>query len=211
MPSLKPALIGAVQGSLRLGRAVETGTYRGAGATLLAMSFPEVVTIELSDVLAREAAEALAREPRIRVLQGHSVERLAELTSGAPTLWFLDGHWSGDATAGSDDECPILAELTVIAGGHPDDVVVVDDARLFAAPPPPPHDAAQWPTLIQVIDQLRSLWPVHHITLLDDQLIAVPQRAKASLDAYGQSLAPIAVVGLAQRARGALGRLTKLR
>lgn len=211
MPSLKPALISALQGTLHLDRAVETGTFRGDGARLLAASFAEVITIELSEALAAQAAQALSSEPSIRVLQGHSVQRLAELRTGTPTLWFLDGHWSGGPTAGADDECPVLEELDVIANGHPDDVVVIDDARLFAASPPPPHDPEQWPTLLQVIDRLRARWPAHHITLLDDQLLAVPGRAKSPLDRYGQDLAPPVSTGLAQRAAGLLGRVPLLR
>ena len=45
---------------LGLVRAIETGTYRGHGARLLAEVFPTVITIEVAPELARAADEAVA-------------------------------------------------------------------------------------------------------------------------------------------------------
>ncbi len=101
------------------------------------------------------------------------------------SLYFLDGHWSGGGTEGVGDECPVLAELQAIGAGHPDDCFVVDDARLFTSAPPPPHDPAQWPTVAELFDAIRALRPEHVVTVLDDQVIAVPPRGKPALDAHG--------------------------
>lgn len=60
--------------------------------------------------------------------------------------------------------------------------------RYFTSSPPPPYEAEQWPSLIEVFDAIRSLYPQHLVTLLNDQVVAVPARAKGVLDAYGQSL-----------------------
>lgn len=189
MPSITSELPAVLRERLGLVRAVETGTFRGDGAARLAAVFDHVVTVELSEQLHAAAVEWLRPLQNVRAVQGHSVERLRDLVDpAAPTFWFLDGHWSGGHTAGSGDECPVLQELEIIAGGHPDDVVVVDDARYFTAAPPPPHDPLQWPTLLQVVDALRSAHPDHHITLLDDQVLAVPARAKSDIDAYGQRM-----------------------
>jgi hypothetical protein len=67
---------------------------------------------------------------------------------------------------------------------------LIDDARFFAAPPPPPHDPDAWPTLLEVLDAIRAARPDHHVTILDDQILAVPRAGKAVVDAHGQSLLP---------------------
>jgi hypothetical protein len=213
VPSITTDLSAELQAALGLRRAVETGTYVGDGARRLAARFPEVVTIELSEELHEVAAGNLADLPQVRPLLGSSVDHLPALAAeGVPTLYFLDGHYSGPATAGSGQECPVLDELDAIGAGHPGDAIVIDDARLFAAPPPPPHDPAQWPTLIEVFDRLRALRPDSHVTMLDDQVIAVPPSARAVVDAYGQRLAAeSASNGAGPRPAGAADKLRDLR
>jgi len=185
MPSIKKPLARLLRREANLLRAVETGTYRGRGARRLAAVFDSVVTIELSAELHASARERLRDLPHVRAVHGHSVDWLSDLPDPAiPTLWFLDGHWSGGVTAGEDDECPILAEIAGLGRGHVDDVIVIDDARLFIAPPPPPHDPAQWPSLQQLTAALRAVKPDHHVAVLDDQIVALPQRARPALEAY---------------------------
>lgn len=197
-------LVTELQRSLSLGRAVETGTYKGTGTRILAEAFPSVVTVELSEELARSADEALRDLTRVRAVHGDSRAELPQLAAErVPTLWFLDGHWSGGQTAGQTGECPVLDEIAALGRGHADDCVVVDDARLFAAAPPPPHDPSQWPTLMEVFDALRAVHPSHHVTLLNDQVLAVPPQARPLLNAYGQQLA----AGTAADLRLLAGRL----
>ncbi len=185
MGSIPEVLIRELRAQLDLRRAVETGTYRGGGARVLAGIFEDVVTIELSPELYASASVALAELENVRVLQGDSRGRLKEVTTGGvPTFFWLDGHWSGAATGGADDECPLLDELAAIGTGHRDDCLFIDDARLFAASPPPPHDPAQWPSLLDVLDSLRANRPNHHITVLADMIIAVPLRARDAVDRF---------------------------
>jgi hypothetical protein len=179
---------------LGLVRAVETGTYHGGTTRELVAMFEHVVTIELSAELFATTSVELASLTGLTALQGDSAALLPSLVDAdVPTLWFLDGHWSGGATAGQDFECPVLAEIAALADGHPDDCVLIDDARLFAAPPPPPHDPIQWPTLMQVLDALRAAHTDHHLTVLADLVIAVPSRAKTIADRFGQGLAALGV------------------
>lgn len=189
MPSITEDLTEPLQQHLHLVRAVETGAFLGGGARRLGRIFPQVVSVELSERYARLAADATNDVPHVRIVHGHSAEVLPTLVDPTrPTLWFLDGHWMGGDTAGQSDECPVLREIMALDGGHPDDVVVVDDARLFLISPPPPHDPAQWPTMTEVIDALRSVHPEHHVTLVNDQFIAVPPRARDALDNYAANL-----------------------
>lgn len=190
MGSVDLQLARDLRDGLGLVRAIETGTYRGRTARALATVFESVVTIEVSPELAAAAAARLRDCPAVQVRQGHSVRLLTEARDTTlPTLYFLDGHWSGGVTGGEDDECPVLEELRVIGRAHTHDCFVIDDARLFASAPPPPHRSAMWPELTDVIDQLRDLHPGHVVTVLNDQLIAVPRAAKPALDAYGQRIA----------------------
>ena len=187
MGSLPPELAVALRDRLGLRRAVETGTYLGGGARLLAGLFESVVTIELSESLAARAAQELADLPNVTVRNGDSRQVLPELAATeVPTLYWLDGHWSGGETAGAELECPLLWELAAIGAGTAEDAVLVDDARLFTASPPPPHDPAAWPTIVEVFDALRSARGGHHVTVLGDLVVAVPARARDLADRFGR-------------------------
>ena len=176
---------------LGLRRAVETGTFRGGTTRSLAALFDSVATIEINEDLHRRAEITLADLPNVSALHGNSVERIGELTdSTQPTLFFLDGHWSGTSTGGEEDQCPVLKEIEAMGSGHPDDCIVIDDARLFTSAPPPPHRVEQWPTLIEVFDAIRARHPEHLVTVLGDQVIGVPARGRPAVDAYGLRLQP---------------------
>ena len=172
---------------LGLSRACETGTFQGEGAEALARVFPSVATVELSEELHAQAKGRLGANPNISFFLGDSREVLPRLVDpSVPTFWFLDGHWCDGPTAGGDAQCPVMAEINALGGGHTSDCIVIDDAHLFLAAPPPPYDAQQWPTIVEVIDGLRAARPGHHITVLDGQVIAVPPEAKSAVDRHGQ-------------------------
>jgi hypothetical protein len=125
--------------------------------------------------------------PNVECRLGPSVEFLPELArEQVPTLYWLDAHWCTGASAGSDDQCPLLPELEAIGSGNPNDCLLIDDARLFAAAPPPPHIPEQWPTLVQVFDKIRSFHPDHHVTIASDMVIAVPITAKTIVDDFAR-------------------------
>jgi len=165
---------------LALERAVETGTFQGGGARALAGMFPTVVTVELSDRYFEAAVAELAALPNVTVEHGSSPAVLSTLPP-APTLYWLDAHWSGLDTAGSDHPCPVLDEIVSIPS-HPADCLLIDDARLFAATSEPDR----WPTLVDVIDALRRARPASHVTVLHDLIICVPTEAKDLVDEFGK-------------------------
>jgi hypothetical protein len=176
---------------LGLVRAIETGTYRGRGARLLGAVFPSVTTIEVAPDLARAAKKALGSLPQVEVLEGSSRDVLPELIDpSAPTLYWLDGHWSGGVTGGETDQCPVLGELTAIALGNPDDCVLIDDARLFLAPPPPPHRREQWPTYRQIEDTIHTTHPTHQVIVAHDVIVAVPDIAADIAAAFAAGAPP---------------------
>ena len=186
MGTVDPQLATALRDRLGLRRAVETGTYRGLTARVLAPLFERVITVELSRDLHARAAVALSEFPNVEAVQGHSPDVLSDIAAAhTPTLYFLDGHWSAGNTVGAENECPLLDELAAIGAGHPHDCLIIDDARLFTSAPPPPHDCAQWPTIEAIFDAVRLQRPQHMVTVLSDQVIAVPSSARCAIDEYG--------------------------
>src|SRR5205814_5907489 len=119
----------ALQEELGLTRAVETGTFLGEGAALLAASFPEVVTVELSPRLHAMARQNLAHLRHVTVLQGDSRELLPQLVGPDPTLYWLDAHWSRGPMAGAHDQCPVLTELRALTEGTNDDCILIAAPR----------------------------------------------------------------------------------
>ena len=56
-------------------------------------------------------------------------------------------------------------------------VILIDDARLFFAPPDPPHKREQWPTFMDIADQVRQRHQ-RYVTALEDVIVAVPLHAQ---------------------------------
>ena len=190
MSEVPVGLASELRALLGLSRACETGTFQGEGAEALARVFPSVVTVELSEKLHARAKARLRTRSNISFVLGDAREVLPRLVDpSVPTFWFLDGHWCDGPTAGGAAQCPVMTEVAALAAGHPDDCIVIDDARLFLAAPPPPYDPRHWPTIVEVIDGLRTARPGHHVTVLNDQVIAVPERARPAVDRHGQAWA----------------------
>lgn len=191
MGVLPQELAAGLRDRLGLTRAIETGTYLGAGTRRLARIFPKVDTIEVQESLAAGARSELANLRHVTVHAGSSRDVLPKLVDAAtPALYWLDGHWSGGMTGGAEDQCPVLAEVEAIAAGHPDDAILIDDARLFLAPPPPPHDVSHWPTYTQLVDAITRSRPGHHVIAAHDILVAVPASAAGIADAFAHGRAP---------------------
>ncbi len=185
-----PRLTRDLATALGLRAAVETGTYQGYSARVLAEIFATVHTIELSPELAATARETLRDVENVTVHQGSSTDLLGSIVRSAtgPHFYWLDGHWSGGLTAGAENECPVIEEIGIIDGGEyaADSAILVDDARLFLLPPPPPHDREQWPPLTELVDALREKHD-RYVTVLEDVVVAVPLSARRLVEDYGMS------------------------
>jgi hypothetical protein len=165
---------------------VETGTYLGGTAVLLADLLDEVWTIELKPEIAAQARERLAGRDNVHLVEGYSPDVLPGVLAEVPgpALYWLDGH---GGTFGADDvpadvkECPVLDELAVIAA-HPHaarSVVLIDDARAFFGPLL--HHRPDWPTFLEVA---RALGEDRYVTVLDDVVICVPHDLRPVVDAW---------------------------
>ena len=162
---------------------IETGTFLGNSALLLAETFGHCTTIEKDAALAAKAIERFREDPRVTVVAASSRDVLPELCREVtvPAFYWLDGHWSGGNTAGEDDPCPVMVELEAIASspscGH--SVVAVDDARLFGFGHDLDPQMQSFPTMASVLNAIeRDLSLQTYI--VDDVVVGVPEALAAS-------------------------------
>jgi hypothetical protein len=180
---LATALIDAA--GLRYG--VETGTYLGGSALMLADVLDAVWSVELKPEILEQARARTAGRDNIHLFEGYSPEVLPWILAqvGGPALYWLDGH---GGTFGANDvpahivECPVLDELAAIEQ-HPHaarSVILIDDARAFFGPMLQ-HRPEDWPTFVEVA---AALGPARYVTVLDDVIIAVPLDLRPVVDAW---------------------------
>lgn len=165
--------------------AVETGTYLGGTAGMLADLVDEVWTVELKPEILAQARERLAGKDNVHLVEGYSPEVLPALLAEVPgpALYWLDGH---GGTFGADDvpadikECPVLEEIACLAAHPfaPGSVVLIDDARAFFGTLL--HHRPDWPTFMEVAHALGD----RYVTVLDDVVIAVPWDLRPVVDAW---------------------------
>jgi hypothetical protein len=165
---------------------IETGTYTGGTASWAANVFELVVTIEASQEMYNRATATHANVKNIRFVFGDSRTIIGQLAPElpAPVMFWLDAHWSGGATWGDQDECPLLSEIESINRSAHTHYILIDDARLFLAPPPAPHNADHWPTIDRVTAALNAGPHRYYIVVFEDVIIAVPGSARDTVIEY---------------------------
>jgi hypothetical protein len=114
---------------------IEAGTFVGNTAMRCSRHFEKVITMELDVALFRSAQTYLSSRKNVTCLQGDALQLLPSVLEQADVqdaLIFLDGHFSGGATAHGDQAEPACDEIALLAE-HKDKVnaVVVDDFRCF--------------------------------------------------------------------------------
>jgi hypothetical protein len=135
---------------------VETGTFRGDMVEAMKQRFDRLYSI--------------ATTPHVEILFGDSGEKLKEIMPRltGPSLFWLDGHFSGGDTAKGLEETPVMAELNHILDapdlGH---VIIVDDARLFGVDP-------AYPTISAMTEAVLRRRPNLEVSVADDAIRFVP-------------------------------------
>ena len=114
---------------------VETGTLYGDTLAAMRTFFDQLHSVELDPRLYQQAVQRFTNDSRIRLWRGDSGSVLPRVLDGIdqPTLFWLDGHYSGPGTAQGTADTPIRLELEhigrhALCGSH---LVIIDDARLF--------------------------------------------------------------------------------
>ena len=150
-PVVNLALALAQAGGLK--NFIETGTFRGDSLRWASEHFERVWTVEINRQYQQEAKANVGPLPNVEFVLGNSADELGRICGAlpGPAMFWLDAH-AGAGFFGSNDNCPLLAELeaccTLGTAGH---CVLIDDARAFVAPPPPPFDHRKWPSLDEVM------------------------------------------------------------
>lgn len=112
---------------------VETGTFMGDMVEAQKTDFDRIISIELSAELHATARQRFAGDPHVEILQGDSGQLISGIVASltAPALFWLDGHYSGGATALGNLQTPIVQELNAVLAAARPHVILIDDARCF--------------------------------------------------------------------------------
>ena len=169
---------------------VETGTYRADTALWASSNFDQVYTIELSPHLHKQVSSKYQSYTNIIFLNGNSAEILPKIITeiSQPSIFWLDGHWSGGDTVGEENECPLLQEIEAINHFGYEKFIFIDDARLFISPPPPPHNTNHWPTITEIIKKIEQNAADSYTVVYNDVIISVPSKYKNAFVRFLQNL-----------------------
>lgn len=146
---------------------VETGTFMGDTAALLAAHSNAVYTIEPDRALHEKAAARFADGSKVKALHGLSEEvfpTLLPTLSGTVNFW-LDGHYSGGITHQGPTDCPVRDELQNIENNlsrYAKVAVLIDDVRCFDSSIP---EYADYPDVDYLVDWARKnnlVWHIEH-------------------------------------------------
>jgi hypothetical protein len=132
--SIKRRVIKAYFDRHHLDYFVETGTYTGDTLALFETLAAHCTSIELSPEYAARAKQRFAKAKNVEVLEGNSGTLISQVLVSLthPALFWLDGHYSGGATAGVEKHTPINEELKAILSHDViEHVILIDDARCF--------------------------------------------------------------------------------
>lgn len=150
---------------------IETGTAGGNSVRAAAEIFEYCHSIEI--VPGRPEGEF---PDNVTLHEGDSADlagKIAGQYEGHRIFFWLDAHWSDDKESDNkENECPLLREIEAVKG-H-DCFIMIDDARLFLGPHPWPCDYRFWPQFQDVFLKLKSCFPKHKVTIVDDYIVAIP-------------------------------------
>ena len=164
---------------------IETCTYKGKTSIWAAGNFEKVYTIENSKELFENTSNKLRRFENIRCLFGNSAMQLKNLVEAIkqPAIFWLDAHWCGSNTYGSNDPCPLLAEIISIKQSKLNHIILIDDARFFVMPPPEPQNPDLWPGLKEIIKLLHTD-ETYFTFVSEDVIVSMPVSGKKMLQPY---------------------------
>lgn len=162
--------------------AVETGTFEGDTALLLADSFGRCLTIERSAALAGRARQRFAGDGRISVIEGPSQDCLPDAVPDpeVPTFFWLDAHGMYDYEGNDPEENPLLVELDAIfrKRGQSDTVIAIDDAQGMGVHP-------GWPSIAAITSSMTEHG--YASVIIDDVIVAVPVQMRPDFNSLYQN------------------------
>lgn len=129
---------------------IETGTYLGSTVEVIARLGVRCHSIELDPDLFSRARHILRRHKNIDFVLGDSAVRIPELLEQVhePSVFWLDGHFSGGVTARGAVDTPVAIELeAILMHKVKEHIILIDDAREFTG-------VGDYPLLSEVLQAL---------------------------------------------------------
>jgi len=167
---------------------VETGTFKGKTSVWASKHFEKIFTVEYSKALFDDVVTQYGHIENINFLFGDSrlhLKNIVNKLSNSSIFW-LDAHWHGKNSYGSEDQCPIIDEIRIIRSSPINHIILIDDASLFLSPPPIGHNINQWPTIDQLLGVLHNKFT--YTVIIEDVIISVPLDAMELLVDYCQKI-----------------------
>lgn len=151
---------------------VETGTYMGDMLDEVKNNFSQLHSIELSPKYYLRAKEIFSGNKRIKLHYGDSAKVLSKVLPKlhAPTLFWLDAHYSGGSTAKGQIDTPIVQELKTISKHKLKNkfIIMIDDERLFIG-------ENDYPKLSILRKFVSQRFPKHVFSVENDMILIVPR------------------------------------
>jgi hypothetical protein len=154
---------------------VETGTWKGDTVEKMRHLCDRVISIELDRGCFEAAKRRFSSCPNVEIIFGDCTEEIPKLLPSldAPTLFWLDGHWSGQGSAKGTEEEPIVAVLSALARRPGQYTVVIDNARTF-------NGRDGYPHLHEVLQPLTKIDSCYSISIQNDLIVATPSNLVAT-------------------------------
>lgn len=114
---------------------IESGTYYGNMVSVVKNLFKKIISIEIYKPLANLNINFFKKNKKIIIIEGDSGSLIPELIDNHDlnnSLFWLDGHYSGDGTGIGDSYSPIINELvSILDSSIKNYLILIDDWRLF--------------------------------------------------------------------------------
>lgn len=152
---------------------IETGTYLGEMVKASRKTFEKIYSIELDEILYRNAKLKFSKFKHISIFQGDSSKILPKILPkiNQPCLFWLDAHYSKDNTAKGEIETPIIQELNHIFNiSNLNHIILIDDARCFKG-------KNDYPTLQELKKFISEKKPNYQFIVRED-IIRIYQKTK---------------------------------
>lgn len=149
---------------------VETGTYLGQTVDDLKNHFAKIYSIELDNILFKEAKKMFIKNKNIKIIQGDSGAILNKLIKSidTPSLFWLDAHYSGGITARGLKNTPIIKEIGAVSKSKiKNHIILIDDAREFKG-------VGDYPTIKQIRAFVTKNYKNYKIEVKDDIIRIYP-------------------------------------
>lgn len=134
---------------------LETGTFKGGTVDVVRNIVNSVHTCEPAEKYYNFSKDRFSAYSNVEVYNEDSLSFLKRFTSLSNKIYWIDSHFKGGDTFGSENPCPLIDELEIILPTFSEsDILLIDDSRLFTMPNIS-VDHKKWPDLVSIVNVLK--------------------------------------------------------